>query len=231
MYQLNLKKNHIYTRNTLNNEFKKKDPSLSDIRIRWLVFELEKNNQISKIGQQKYIANLSSKKYLPASYNFLCGKIGTYLDKVAPLVKVVLWESTILNEWTNLLLSKNIIFVEVESGLESFIFEKLMDKFGDKYTLLLNPKDEMVSRYMRDNLVIVKTLFSRAPTYRNSRKIKLEKLIVDIIADRYLSGILGTDGIKNIIRGIKSNYIVDIDKTFTYAKRRKKEAILKDFWG
>ena len=58
----------------------------------------------------------------------------------------------------------------------------------------------------------------------------LEKLAVDIIADKYLSSLLGTDNIEYVIKGIKKNYTINLSKMFTYARRRKVEKELRDIW-
>ena len=121
--------------------------------------------------------------------------------------------------------------MEVESGFESMVFDEIMNQLGKDYTILLDPNEVIISRYMRDELVIVKKLFTRSPTNKGSRGIMLEKLAVDIIADKYLSGLLGTSGIEYVIRGIKKNYTVNTSKMFTYAKRRNKEEELRYIWG
>ena len=89
----------------------------------------------------------------------------------------------------------------------------------------------MIATYLRDNLIIVKTLFSRSPLNKRSHGITLEKLIVDVLSDKYLSNILGTSGIEHLIQGIKKNYVVNESKMHTYAKRRNHEKELEFYWG
>ena len=190
---------------------------------------MQKNEQITRIGRKTYLSG-GAKTYDYAFRSDIAREINDAVNDFFSPIRIVVWESIQLNNWLNLLLSKNTIFVEIQSGFEFIVFNKLMDMFGNMYTLLLNPDEEMIARYMRNELIIAKTLFSRSPVSKNKRNIKLEKLAVDVIADKYLSGLLGASGVEDVILGIKHNYTIDVSKMFTYAKRRNKEKELIDIW-
>ena len=227
--QIQLESNRTYKENELFDLIKTSHPSISDTRVKWILFDMEKRNQITRIGVKEYISG-SGRIYNHEFESTIAKRIDDVIKDSFPLLKTVIWESNQLNEWTNLLLSKNTIFVEVESGFESIVFDELLNAFGNKYTLLLNPNSETIARYMRDELIIVKTLFSRSPINKHSNSLMLEKLAVDVVADKYLSSLLGTDNIEYVIKGIKKNYTINESKMFTYARRRKVEIELRDIW-
>lgn len=228
--KIQLVTNRIYKEEEIIDLIKNNNPSATNTRIKWILFEMERNKQITKVGNRKYIAG-NKKEYNHIYQSEIAATISKIAKESFPLVKVVVWELIQLNEWTNLLLSKNVIFVEVESGFESIIFDKLLSIIGNNHTILLEPSEDIISRYMRDELIIVKKLFSRSPISKHSNGIMLEKLSVDIIADKYLHGLLGTNDIEYVIKGIKKNYTINESKMFTYAKRRNKDVELKYIWG
>lgn len=229
MTQIKLEPNKTYSEEELINIIKSTNSSISDTHIKWVLFDMLKNNQITRVGCKKYISG-RGKEYNPNFESTIARKIDETLNNIFPLLRIVIWETIQLNEWTNLLLSKNTIVVEVESGFESIVFDELMKRFGDKHTLLFNPNNEMVTRYMRDDLIIVKALFSRSPVNKGKKNITLEKLTVDVIADKYLNSLLGTKGVECVIRGIKHSYTINESKMFTYAVRRNVIKELKDIW-
>lgn len=223
-----LSKNTTYSEEEIFNLIRNNNPSLSESSLKWLIYEMETKNQIQRIGKRKYISfgNMYSYEY----QSELTKKIDSFLYNEFPSVKAVIWESKQINEWINLLISKNIIFVEIETGIEDIVFDSLKNEFHTEL-ILLNPNDETIYRYMKDDLIVVKSLFSRSPVKKNSHKLLLEKLIVDLVSDKQLINLLGTSGIEDTILGIKNNYVINIEKMITYAKRRKVLNKLNDIWG
>ena len=229
MNHIQLESNKTYKEAELISLIKSSNPSISDARIKWILFDMEKNDQITRIGLKEYISG-SGKDYNHEFESVIIKRINSIISNSFPLLKTVIWELSQLNEWTNLLFSKNTIFVEIESGFESIVFDELLNELGNEHTILFNPNNETIARYMRDELIIVKTLFSRSPVNKHQRNIMLEKLVVDIIADKYLSSILGTNNIEHIVKGIKKSYTINESKMYTYARRRNIEKELKGIW-
>lgn len=230
MSQIVLEKNKHYDEAEIINLIKQSSPTSSDTHAKWVLFEMQKSKKITRIGQRRYIAG-EGNKYDPDLQSIIVSRITDEINRFFPLIKYVIWETIQLNEWANLLIARNIIIIEIESGFESIIFDKLLDSFGDSYTLLFNPNEEMISRYMRDGLIVVKSLYSRSPLNRNNHKIMLEKLIVDVLAEDFLGNMLGSKGIGLLIKEIKRVYTVNESKMLTYARRRNRELELRYYWG
>ena len=212
MNDINLKNNTIYSESDIVNLIKKANPHVSAIKIKWMLFDLEKSNTISRIGTKQYVANGNI-------YSFEISELSKEIDYLIsnnyPDVDFIIWESSQLNEWMNFLLSKNIIFVEVENDLKDFIFSVLQEKYGQKQTVLLDPSIDVLSRYIDNHPIVVKPLFSRSPKSKKNHKILIEKILVDIFSDKLLVSMIGTNDREEIARSIIKSY--SINKTRTLA--------------
>lgn len=207
-------------------EIKKMKPTLSDASLKWELYSYAKDNSLVKIGKKKYLKN--GKLY---DYNYSSGlakEIDVFLSSKYKNIKIVVWESKQLNEWLNLLLTTNVIYVEVEKDYLDYIFSSLNEKFGKSKLILLNPDGEIVSRYLREDLVIVRTLYSKSPILVTKKTIRLEKLVVDVYCDSIL---LDYRGKCDVISGIKDSYDINVDKMFAYASRRRVKKELLEMWG
>lgn len=226
--EINFKPNVIYSEEDIFFLLKATFPSLSTINLKWKLFELVKNKKIISVGTKKYVLN--TKEYIYEYYDEVTKNIDDLLSNKYKNIKSVLWENRQLNEWLNLLIAKNIIIVEIEKGFEDFVFEEINNNFKNK-VVLLKPESKVITRYIDNGLVIVKTLYSRSPLKDKTHLITLEKLVVDLIADSIWQNMLDTKSIEEIIIGIKDNYYLNKDKMITYAKRRNRLNELKDIWG
>ena len=190
MKPINLDKNTVYTQSEIIRIIKKPNPNISDVKLKWELFELEKSNLISKIGTKTYITN-GNIYYCNLSNQ--SKNIENFICKNYPNIKYVIWELSQLNEWINFMFAKNIIFLEVEADYVDYIFSALYEKYGQNHMILLNPNMELLSRYIDNCPIVVKTLFSRSPQNIKNHNIAIEKLIVDIFFDKLLKNLIGTN--------------------------------------
>ena len=218
MNGVELKSNTKYDESEIVELIRQANPTVTDTKMKWLLFDLERAHTITKIGAKKYIT--CGRQY---SYNLSenASNIDAFLSENYPEIKYVIWESTQLNEWMNFLLSKNVIFVEVESELKDYVFNYLQEQFGRFQTVLLSPDAETLSRYIDNNPIVVSLLFSRSPLRRKDRKIALEKLIVDLFSDKLLLSMIGTNDREEIASGITRGYSLNTTKALAYARRRR----------
>lgn len=219
MIELNFVIGETYTENDIFEILRSQNSGISEQRLKWILFEMIKKKQISQIGIKKYI--FGGRTYSVEYTSQASKTISEFLSLKFPLAKCVTWEIGQLNEWINFLIAKNLIFVEIEPSLVNLIFAELQSRFGSDYLILLNPSDDEISRYMRDDLVVVKTLYSKSPMNKNSTHIKLEKLIVDVVVDKTFSNLLDTEAVNEIVGGIFKNYDINIEKMYVYANRRR----------
>ena len=215
---IELKAHTAYSESELIELIRNANPSFSDIKIKWALFELEKSNKITRIGTKKYITNGKRYSYVLSES---AQRIDSFLSNDYPDLDYIIWESSQLNEWMNLLLAKRIIFVEVESDLKDYAFSFLQEKFCDSKMILLSPDFKILSRYIDNSPVAVRSLFSKSPKSRDGHRISIEKLLVDVFSDRLLKSLIGTKDREEIANGITRSYAINETKTLAYAKRRK----------
>lgn len=205
---------------------KKNKPSLSDSALKWELHHFIKENGLVRVGVKTFV--VKGRQYDYEYQSPLTLSINDYISNTFPEVKVVLWESRQLNEWLNFLRNTNVIYVEVEKECIDYVFSSLNDAFGGEHLALLNPDQDSIARYLRDDLIIVKPLYSKSPVNKVDKKIKLEKLIVDILINDIA---LDTRSVEDIILGIKESYDIDFDKALAYASRRRVKEKLQEMWG
>lgn len=228
MMELSFEKNAVYFENEIYSLVKRQKQNVSEQKFKWILYELERDGVLSRIGTKRYIAGVKKYNYELRTES---KAIDEFISSSFPEVNYVIWESTQLNEWVNFLLNQNTIFIDVEKELFDFVVDGLMEEFGNEYTILVNPDEQTVSRYGRDNLVIVKKLFSRSPSDKKEHKIKLEKLMVDLLCDKYYSWMLDSSAIEDVFTGVRKSYAIDTTKMFNYAKRRGALTTTRTLWG
>lgn len=227
MMQIGFEKGMVYFENEIYSLVKEHKKDVSEQKFKWTLYELERDGVISRIGTKRYIAGVKKYQY---EFREEVKAIDEFLSNSFSDANYVIWESTQLNEWVNLLLNQNTIFIDIEKELFDFVVDSLIEEFANEYTILVNPDEETVARYGRDNLVIVKKLFSRSPTNKKEHKIKLEKLLVDLLCDKYYGWVLDSTAIEDVFSGVKKSYAIDSTKMFNYAKRRGVLAKVQTLW-
>ena len=201
--------------------------SSSPTRAKWELFELQKAHKITRVGAKQYVTN--GKFYMP-NLSETAKRIDGFLSENYPRVDYVIYETYMLNEWANLLFGKNVILVDVDKAVKDYVFSFVRELLGKGHIVLLDPDFAMVSRYFDFEPVVVKPLFSRSPKNKEGHAIALEKLLVDIFADRLLANFNGTYNKEEIAQGIIYGYTLNKTKALAYAKRRKCEREIERAW-
>ena len=73
---------------------------------------------------------------------------------------------------------------------------------------------------VRPNSIVVKGLFSKAPTLR-SGQLSLEKIIVDLLADPSFQSIFPNVDFRAIIGRVINRFDINLTTSYNYAKRRR----------
>ena len=150
------------------------------------------------------------------------------MDEEFPLIEYRIWEFSWLNEFLNHQIGRNYIFLEVEKEGCEFVFERIVSEFAGK--VLLKPDLNQILRYGIDNSIIIDRLISESPKGRNKQhQLAIEKLIVDLFANKRLKEMLSFGDYPAALEAIFSLYEVDQVKMFRYARRRNKEREIREF--
>lgn len=215
----------IITEKDITEILRKENTGISDTDLKWRLFHYCKENGLRSIGAQQY-AKVSS------IYDYELGKVAEEISNNLrlqyPEIKIAVWESRILNEWLNLLIAKNTIFVETPKEFLDTIYDALTEQNED-IMVLINPKIEEYFRYQRTNLIILKTLVDRAPVSKNSH-VTIEKLFVDLLCDKFLTGIFDNYTVQELIRDASDSYAINEKKMLAYARRRGRYNEILMFW-
>lgn len=197
-----------------------------DSSIRWVIHELVKSGDITKVDSKHYYKGVL-KDYSPKVETEKKKLLKKLINKKYPKLDIVIYETNIFNEWINHQISRNVIFVEVEKYYMQDVFTYLRNHITDK--ILLNPTTEDFYLYAEDNIIIVSSLVSRAPMNKESYEIKVEKLIVDLFSNDLVSKLFSQSEYAAIIDNLFRTYKVNIKTIYSYAKRRNLIDITKKF--
>ncbi|MFA5235887.1 MAG: DUF6577 family protein [Bacilli bacterium] len=218
-----LKDKPSINRDELYQLIRQQHPNYKDASLRWVIYGLVKKGLVSKINHNQYLigrANIFRQKNSSDQRN----RIVDYLNKKYPNIRIAVYESTLLNEWVNHQIARNLIFVETEKYFMNDVFRSIYEKFAGK--AILNPNKEDLNMY-NDELVIVKPLASQAPINQKTREIKIEKLIVDLYTKDLINEFISEDEKEDVIQDIFKKYLVNQKTIFAYAKRRNNTDLLK----
>ena len=201
----------------------KADPSFRETLLRNLLEKLMKPGMLSRIGRNCYIKEKSSDKPIYENdYSETAQELLAIMKKRFPLLSYRVWELSWLNEFLNHLIARNLICLDVEKDGCEYVFESLKAEYNGK--LLLAPNADQLHRYAEHDTIIINRLVTEAPFIKeNSPEVPLEKIIVDLLANKAVRSTIHAGEIPNIIVDMVEKYTVDRTKLLRYASRRSKK--------
>ena len=224
-----LKGDRIYSRNELIEIFRKENKDLNEATFRWMLYNMQLQNKLFKIGYDEYTT--SEKRVLPdyrPLYTEDVLRIKRMLEEKYPKLSFVMFESVALNEFLNHQIAQNTIYVQVEKDLSSFIFDILKQELG--CMVLYKPNKTEFTKYWTRGCVVVLELISQAPLSSvQPHEITMEKMLVDIIADKSIEATYSPAELPEVFRNIRKKYKVDAKKMNRYAGRRGKAKIIEGY--
>ena len=216
-----------FTRKELLESFRMAGYMLSEASFYKKVEELVKNGQIIRIGRNVY--SLPDDKRLAYEYKYseLAEEVAQEIAQQYPYVNLSIFEFVQLNDFVNHLIAHNVIFLSVEAEIMDFVFETLRDKYPGK--VLINPTVEIYHQYWSDNMIVLGKLTTEAPKgQKASWHTRLEKMLVDIMAEPLLLASISRAEYPHIYEDAFDRYIVDENGLFRYASRRKVTKKIKE---
>ncbi|OYT17559.1 MAG: hypothetical protein B7C24_01840 [Bacteroidetes bacterium 4572_77] len=149
------------------------------------------------------------------------------INREFPYLEFCIWNSSVLNEFTLHQANQFYLLIEVEKDATQAIFLYLKE---NKYSVFLAPTKDVFEKYITENnnLVIVKTLTTEAPTQNvdGINTSSIEKILVDIFCDEIIFSAYQGNEMRTIYKEAFSKYSINKSKLLRYASRRgKKEEI------
>ncbi len=203
------------------------EPSFKETQLRYLMGTLLDSKLMERVGRNQYkkVGKEGKKRIFTGIYSQAALQVIEYVQIQFPLLSYRVWELFWLNEFFNHQLAHNQIFLEVERDGCDFVFSALVDKLPGR--VLLRPKAQEVLRYGTDDGVIIERLITEAPKSNNEPyQVPLEKLIVDLFANKNL--MLSKGDYESAIETMFAKYSIDQVSLLRYARRRNKA---KDVFG
>ena len=216
-----------FTRKELLESFRMAGYMLSEASFYKKVEELVKNGQIIRVGRNVY--SLPDDKRLTYEYKYseLAEEVAQEIAQQYPYVNFSIFEFVQLNDFVNHLIAHNVIFLSVEAEIMDFVFDTLRDKYPGK--VLINPTVEIYHQYWSDNMIVLGKLTTEAPKgQKASWHTRLEKILVDIMAEPLLLASISRAEYPHIYEDAFDRYIVDENGLFRYASRRKVTKKIKE---
>ncbi|MCD8295173.1 MAG: hypothetical protein LUE27_08035 [Clostridia bacterium] len=206
------------------------DSSFKENLIQYLIDTLLKNGEIVRVGRNSYVKVEGNAKHMyPARYSEDALVIIERLKEKFPLMKFQVWELRWLNEFLIHLVWRNTIFIDVEKMGAGFVFDELYDDY--KGNILLEPDDNQVFRYSSNGSLVIGKLISEAPQADEAGVTPLERIMVDLVANKLLGSMINEGEIPDIIREMFDKYRVNRSTLMRYARRRHKEDRMREILG
>lgn len=179
--------------------------------------ELDRGAIIRK-GWNQYTTMKKKIVYLH-DYSDEAKNIAALMEKNFVDVEYQVFEMVQLNQFMNHLVAHNTIFIGVENDLMDYVFDALNKEYPGR--VMLKPSLEIYYRYLQDNEIVVGRLPSETPKgITKPWQARIEKILVDVMTDKLISGIVPEGEKAAIIEGAYKDYIVDEGTMIRYAKRK-----------
>jgi hypothetical protein len=212
----NLKDHDILERDRLYEFIREVYPRYTDSSIRWVIYDLVKKGFITKLDPTRYMIGQSD-TYHQKNASDERHRIVDELNQAFPDIRIVVFESTLLNEWVNHQIARKVIFIEVERYFVKDVFRMMHERYPQK--VILDANKEQLYMYGGE-LIIITRLISQAPVDQQTRDIKIEKLLVDLYTKDLIAEFVNEDEKDDMIESIFKTYPVNVKTVYAYAKRR-----------
>ena len=211
--------------------YKDKEPSLPRSTLRWRIHELNNKGILSRVKRGVYKLGSEVREWKPEISKQL-KRIETNLRKEFPYLTFCIWSTKWLLNFTQHLPTKYFTLVDTERDTEESVFYYLQNTQNDS-GVFLNPSRAEVQRYLgsSENPLVVRSLISQSPLMRvNEVQVpKLEKVMVDLVADEVLFNAFQGKELKTIYSNILESYDVNLSTLKRYFLRRNKWDEVKQY--
>jgi len=212
----------IYKHSELIDLLRRDYPYVSDNSYHWAIQEMIKTGRIVHAGHDQYkVADGTQKPVYEPRYSSLTNKIIQKVSDQFPNIKFVVLEMAQYNEFFRSPVPLNLIIIQVEQRMNIKVFRYLQEqRFAG---LMYKPSKQMYDLYKMQNGLLIEPLTSEAPLLiARPHAVCIEKLIVDMICDKYVRWGYDSSERDFALENIENNYRIDIPRLLRYAKRRGK---------
>lgn len=220
----------IFSRDELFTFYKQFKPGLKETTFRWTIFNLKQQQVIASVS--KGLFTLSFKPFFQPDPDKFEKKIFSIVEKQFSTLKFCVWSTRIINEFMLHVPAKHITILQVEKEALEPVYDFLKkQKLGD---IFIQPEEKEIERYIYESekAIVLLSLVSKSSLQKikNVTTITLEKLIVDLFSDKKLFAAFQGSELAHIVNTAHNRYAIDFTTLFHYAKRRRKDIELREFF-
>ena len=212
----------LYSRTDLYDLIFRCFPTYNENSCNWIIGMLCKKGVLFPVGKGFF---QRGKLEWAAKLEGPCGKAVQKTIAEMPNLKASFINLNYVNDMCGFENGPDCSILEVDKGNLFPAYMKLRESY--RKDVLLTPTEHELNFYMRPGAIILKPLFSKAPAKRDGT-ICIEKLIVDLIADRTYRWLYPDVDFDDSIREFASQYFVNYSHLNHYAKRRRCEELITD---
>jgi len=227
-YLVGLNSEPYFTKDTLLKNVQASEPYISASSFYRMMKKMLDDGDIVRVGRNAY--SIPQKRLAIYEHDYLevADDLADYVIRSYPNLDFRIFELVQLNDFLNQLIGRNVIFLSVEEGIGDFLFEELRNRFNNN--VLLNPTQDIFHRYWKEDMIVIQRLTTEAP--KGNGKFwhtNLEKLLVDIMADRLLMDSFSESEYPLIYETSFESFAIDESQMFRYAKRRAVDQKIKNY--
>ena len=219
----------IYSHREIVDMLKCEKPDMAYNTYHWSIHRLINFGILEHKGYDSY--SLKEKtdflEYHP-SYSDKSTDLIQIISQKYPHVGFTVFETVLMNDFLNHLIAQNTIFLQVEKESSIFMFRYLQD-IGYQNIMYKPDKEDYQLYWSRDGIVVT-DMISEAPIRSdNPHVIMLEKMLVDMRADKLINSTYSQAEFPYVINQVKHHYKLDEIRLLRYARRRNREDEMKKY--
>ena len=203
-------------------------PDFKNTQIRNLLGYMLKNDHVIRVGRNKYsVQNEETRKKTYKNYysQTACEIINIIVSRM-PEEDFRIWELCWLNEFSPICIDSNRLFIEIRKEKR----EELITHLIKDTDAIVPMEPSEVDLYIGESEVTINNVISEAPKGSGNRyEVPLEKIIVDLFANKKLRNTIQSNELRIIIEQMFMKYTIDQSTMIRYARRRHKDVIIKQF--
>ncbi len=219
-----------YSHRALVEKLKTTKPDLSGNSYQWALNALIRSGKLTRIGYDSYelSTDLQKENYMP-NYSETSLNLIEMISGKYPYVQFTAFETFLMNEYLNHLIAQNTIFLQVEKESSIYVFRFLQE--NGYPNVMYKPSRDDFNLYWSRDCIVVTDLISEAPCRRDApHSIMLEKMVVDISADKLISLTFSKSEFPTFCEQIQDKYFIDESRMLRYARRRNREKVIMEFF-
>ncbi len=218
--EVDVKEIKEYYRNTV--------PGINDNAVYARIYQLKSKGIIASVSGDRY--TFSPKPFWQPSIGQDIKKVDLIITKQFVPGDFLLWDTTWLNEFTNLQTFRKLIIIEPEEIIAESVFYYL--KESKLKELYFKPDAKEIELYTGNSPVtyIIKALITKSPLHKiNDHIPSIEKILVDLFCEKVLLKSFQGEELENIWLNVFNKYQVNKSTLFNYSRRRGKNIEIADF--